>query len=286
MAEKDEKTALEVGADLAKEIVKPFYEDAAQPAARELGKAGHLAGRLLNVALGPVELAVLTGEGVLDLARKKIASKLAGMAESELQNPDPLVALPALEGVRRAANHDDLQEMFLNLIASASKKSEPQVHPRFVDVISKLSPPEASLFQSLGTRAEPIVWIEITVRYGMADPIAVFSFTPLEVAQAIPVPDLTDGLVDAGLIRILASSVEGTINGNTVSLFHEDHNFREWRPQFKHTIVKAVAPQLQYATGGRYEGKVRTARLTPFGYDLYRAAVALPAGTRPRSWAD
>ncbi len=153
-------TTVQAVSELAKAI--PVYQDAVQPAAKELGKSLHLVARAVNAALTPVEGLVWGVEKIRDFVRDRVASKLENVPPEDVQKPKPHVAVPAIEALRYTGAESDLAELYANLLAtSMDKVTAYRAHPSFVDMIKNMSPDEARIMRFLATAtSQPLVNIK------------------------------------------------------------------------------------------------------------------------------
>ncbi|SMC24280.1 protein of unknown function [Andreprevotia lacus DSM 23236] len=142
----DEKLKDTVGA--VTELVKavPIYQDAVQPAAKELGKALGTVAQTINVALAPVSMLVWGYDQIRDFVASKVAEKLKHVPPEEIVSPKPNIAGPALEALRYAGFEASLSDLYANLLAtSMSKNSAHYAHPSFVEIIKQLTSDEAKI---------------------------------------------------------------------------------------------------------------------------------------------
>lgn len=62
----------------------------------------------------------------------------------------PHIAVPIIESLRYTGSHEELRELFANLLATSMNTSlAPAAHPAFVEVIRQLSTDEAKIINSL-----------------------------------------------------------------------------------------------------------------------------------------
>ncbi len=165
MSEESSKTKdiVEAVAELAKQV--PIYQDAVQPAAKELGKGLELVAKAVNAALVPVEGLVWGIEKIRAFVHSRVSEKLKDVPPDRIQAPDPHVAGPTLEALRFSGHHDELSEMFANLLAtSIDRETATNAHPSFVDVIKELTPDEAKILTILALRDSiPLIDIKMTM---------------------------------------------------------------------------------------------------------------------------
>lgn len=137
----------------------PVYQDAVQPAAKELGKGLEIVAKAVNTALVPVEALIWGVDQIKDFVRTRVAEKLQKVPSEDIQPPEPHVAVPAIEALRYTGARSDLSELYANLLASSmDRATASQAHPAFVDMIKNMCPDEARLMRYLARpSAVPIV---------------------------------------------------------------------------------------------------------------------------------
>lgn len=165
MPEEDSKAkdVVEAVTELAKQV--PIYQDAVQPAAKELGKGLEVIAKAVNAALVPVEGLVWGIEKIREFVHSRVSEKLKDVPPDRIDSPDPHVAGPTLEALRYSGHHDELSEMFANLLAtSMDRETAVNAHPSFVDIIKELTPDEAKILIALSTKdSVPAVNIKMTL---------------------------------------------------------------------------------------------------------------------------
>ncbi len=155
------ETGIKAAAVLANKV-PPLYEDAFQPAAKELGKTLEITTRAVNAALSPVKGLVWGIEELNDFINNKLAEKLHNVPEENIQTPDPAVAGPALESLRYTGHKEELSDLYASLIASAmDAKTAHTAHPGFVEIIRNLSSDEVKVFETIiANQVYPIIDIK------------------------------------------------------------------------------------------------------------------------------
>ncbi len=141
----------------------PVYQDAIPPAAQELGKGLHLVVRAVTAALTPLEGFIWGIDQIRDFVRSKVAEKLRSVPPEEIQEPEPHIAVPAIEALRYTGAKEELAEMYANLLAtSMDVKTALHAHPAFVDMIKNLSPDEARMLRHLSSNTlYPVINIKL-----------------------------------------------------------------------------------------------------------------------------
>lgn len=131
-------------------IVKtvPVYEDALQPAAKELGKSLETITKTINVALSPISALVWWYEKIQDFIEVKVSQKLKDVPQERIITPTPLIAGPLLESLKYTWHEETLQEMYANLLAnSMDSQTESDAHPWFVEILKNMNPDEAKIMR-------------------------------------------------------------------------------------------------------------------------------------------
>ena len=128
------------------ELVKAAYEDALQPAAKQVGTSLETAGRLVNAALSPIRGLVWGWEQIESYISEAVGKRLKDVPEERIVTPSALVAGPALEALRFTGEAQELREFYANLLAtSMDADTTRNAHPSFVEVIRQMTPDEARI---------------------------------------------------------------------------------------------------------------------------------------------
>jgi len=144
----DEKSkgAKEALADEVKALAGKVYDDAAAPSVKAVG--GTL-GRVVRLALRPLELIVQGGERLMS----RVERKLDGVPETRLLPPPATIAAQAAFHYALLGEGDEvaeLREMFENLLATSMDcDTAAGAHPAFVSMLSQLTPDEAWILKSI-----------------------------------------------------------------------------------------------------------------------------------------
>lgn len=153
----------EINKELAKELVAQTagktYDDVAHPTAHAVGQIISFVPRTIKVWLGKWEKWILNGEYAIKETEKLLAEKLKGIPEDKIVEPEPYVAVPAIQQLSYSIDNPDLREMYANLLAaSMNTDTKWSVHPSFVDIIRQLTPDEAKLLKYLSAHPQqPII---------------------------------------------------------------------------------------------------------------------------------
>jgi hypothetical protein len=257
------KDVIEAVTELTKQV--PIYQDAIQPAAKELGKGLELVARAVNAALVPVEGLVWGVEKIREFVHSRVSDKLKDVPPDRIQTPDPHVAGPTLEALRYSGHHDELSEMFANLLAtSMDRETAVNAHPSFVDIIKELTPDEAKILTVLARKdSVPIVNIKLILTNGGGYFVTHRNVTTLGVDAGCQHPLLTSnylgnldrlGLIDIPFgVRIKDDKAYEVILEN---------------PQ-----VKAIIEGKSHEGTTKCEAEKRKVEVTDYGKQFIRACV-------------
>jgi hypothetical protein len=128
----------------------PIYDDALQPAAKEIGKSLTTISKTINLALAPIGALVWGYEKIQEFIVGRVTEKLICLPKDKIVTPDPAIVCPSLEALRYTGNNVDLRELFSNLIATSMDADNMKLaHPSFVEVIKNLSSDEAKIMRFL-----------------------------------------------------------------------------------------------------------------------------------------
>lgn len=148
-------------ADAVKGLVEavPIYQDALQPAMREIGAGLQMIAKTIHIVLAPISTLVWGYDQIKEFVSTRVAEKLKGVPPNRIQTPEPHVVGPALEALRYTGHEESLRELYANLLAtSLDAETARQAHPAFVDMIKNMSPDEARIMRLFAIRdAFPIV---------------------------------------------------------------------------------------------------------------------------------
>lgn len=144
-------------------VVKEIYTDVAQPVLKPIGEILSMFPRTLKAFLSGWDKWLINREECLKVAAKTIESKLSTIEESKICDPEPYVAVPAIQQLCICQNSDELREMYANLLATSMNTDEKyKVHPAFIEIIKQLNPDEAKLLRSLrGSGVFPLIDIRL-----------------------------------------------------------------------------------------------------------------------------
>lgn len=153
--------------DAVKGIVEavPIYQDALQPAAKEIGTALQTVAKTIHIVLAPVSALVWGYDQIKDFISTRLAEKLRDVPPENIATPKPNVAGPALESLKYTGHEETLREMYANLLAaSMDTRTATGAHPAFVEIIRQLTPDEARLLR-LFTPPRPLPLLNVRFEF-------------------------------------------------------------------------------------------------------------------------
>jgi hypothetical protein len=197
-------------AKVVTEVVKavPVYEDAVQPAARQVGLALETVAKTVRVALFPISALVWGYEKIGAYLDARLSEKLQYTPPGRITTPPPNVAGPAIEALRFTGDVEELREMYASLLATAMDSATMEkAHPAFVDAIRQLTADEARALRVLADgQFRPVVSVYARLKDGTGDRIASRHQSMIDVeakvARPALMPSYLDNLERLGLIEI------------------------------------------------------------------------------------
>lgn len=143
------------------------YDDLAHPTAKSVGNTISLIPRTIGVWLGKWEKWVINGEESIRLTAEAVREKAEKIPEEKLTEPEPYVAIPAVQQLSYCYDSEELRGMYANLLVSSmnlDKKNS--VHPAFIDIIKQLTPDEAKLLKYInGTETKSIPIVDVIMHF-------------------------------------------------------------------------------------------------------------------------
>lgn len=147
---------------VATEVAKDAYNDIAHPVLSATGNVLAIIPHAVERALLPVQQWVAEGQYRLAETKKMLAIKLENIAPEQIVSPEPHIAVPALHAISYSMGHEELREMFANLLASSMHRDKKNdVHPAFVEIIKQLTPDEARLLRAIQEYNDEIPLIDV-----------------------------------------------------------------------------------------------------------------------------
>lgn len=162
------------GLGKAIETVPDLYEDAFQPTVQETGKLIARVPRAINAAFSGLDKWILNKEYSISETKKLLSQKLENVEPEKIVEPEPYVAVPAIQAISYSMNSKELRDLYANLLAKAMNIDTKEfVHPAYIETIKQLSPDDAAYFKhiySLETR--PLIDVRLNLSNSLSSIIA------------------------------------------------------------------------------------------------------------------
>lgn len=149
-----------------KEIASKLYDDLVEPTAKPIGKIFSFLPRTIRLWFSKWETWIINGEKSLELTAQAIRNKTKNISIENLTEPEPYVAVPAIQQLTYSFDSSELREMYANLLVSSmNKETKYFVHPSFVEIIKQLSPDEAKLLKYLASNpVQPLIDVRLVLK--------------------------------------------------------------------------------------------------------------------------
>ncbi len=243
----------------------PIYEDAVQPAAKELGRSLHLVMRAVTAALSPVEGLIWGVDKIRDFVRTKVSTKLENVPPEDIQQPKPHIGVPAIDALRYTGSEPDLADLYANLLATSMDiKTAYAAHPAFVDVIKNMCPDEAKIMRFLSASFYyPLIDIKVITPADKSYIIAHRHVSLLGIDSQCQLPPLASNYVD-NLERLGLLAIRSDVRMKA----EEPYKRIEEHPQ-----IAGIIAELRKAEGKRVEIQKFRLEVTDLGKQFIRVCV-------------
>lgn len=145
----------EILSEIAKEssgVLTEVYKDGISQSIKPIGTMLSYLPRTVRLGLSKWEKWIINGEESLRLTGEALKDKVDKIPEEKLCEPEPYVAVPAIQQISYCNDSKELRDLYANLLASSMNIDKRwSVHPSFVDLIKQLSPDEAKLLKIFPT---------------------------------------------------------------------------------------------------------------------------------------
>lgn len=137
-------------AEQAEGVLTEVYKHGISPAVQPIGIMLSYLPRTIRLAFTKWEKWIVNGEESLRITGELLKVKLKDIPEEKICEPEPYVAIPAIQQLCYCQDSDELRNMYANLLASSMNvDTKWKVHPSFTDIIKQLTPDEAKLLKQL-----------------------------------------------------------------------------------------------------------------------------------------
>lgn len=132
------------------EVINKAYDDFVHPTAEPLGQILSYLPRTVRLFFAKWEKWLVNGEENLRLTGEALRDKVSAIPEEKLCEPEPYVAIPAIQQIAYCYDSAELRNMYANLLASSMNTDKKwSVHPGYISIIKQLTPDEAKLLKIL-----------------------------------------------------------------------------------------------------------------------------------------
>ncbi|TIH06234.1 DUF4393 domain-containing protein [Pseudomonas leptonychotis] len=157
--------------DTIGKVASDVYADVARPAARQIGSALET---LFKVSLSPVSMLDWGFEQSKDWLKKKVEERTSKTPQNFLRTPPNNIAIPALTSISMSADAPELRELYAELLLKAmDSRTEPMVHPSYINVIGQLTSQEALVFISFQEIGSTTLFQENNARYSHGNDLTI-----------------------------------------------------------------------------------------------------------------
>lgn len=158
----EEKSLVGQVIDQSSGVLEKAYDDLAHPSAKSLGNTLSLVPRTIGVWLGKWEKWVINGEESIRLTAQAVQEKAKNIPEEKLTEPEPYVAIPAVQQLSYCYDSEELRNMYANLLVSAmNQDTKMNVHPGFTSIINQLSPLDIKALECIKSNRGAITTVSL-----------------------------------------------------------------------------------------------------------------------------
>jgi hypothetical protein len=243
----------------------PVYQDAVQPAAKEVGKGLHLVAKAVNSALVPLEAFVWGVDQIRDFVHKRVTKKLANVPPDEIQAPKPHIGVPTIDALRYTGSEGELADLYANLLAtSMDRRTAYAAHPGFVDMIKNMCPDEARIMRFLTVNLNyPLIDIKIVTLPDNGFSVSHRHVSLLGIDSQCEYPPLASNYID-NLERL------GLLQVRTDVRMKADEPYKRIE---EHNQIATILTDLRKLEGKRIDVDKFRLEVTDLGKQFIRACV-------------
>jgi len=230
----------------------PIYNDAIQPAAKEIGKSLATVTKTINIALARISALVWGYEKISEFVQNRVAEKLKDIPEENIVTPDPSIVGPALEALRYTGNSKTLSELYANLIAnSMDKETIKKAHPGFVEIIKNMTADEGLILKVfIPNIYKPIMDVKLKMKKGIGgEHNLVNNYSLIGEEAGCKYPDLTpkyiDNLCRLGLLHMPAG--RHLVEPNAYDILIKTDEYEKFKVQYEteHTGITEIKKYIE-----------------------------------------
>ena len=152
--------------DQSSGVLEKAYDDLAHPTAKSLGNTLSLIPRTIGVWLSKWEKWVINGEESIRLTAQAVQERAAKIPEEKLTEPEPYVAVPAIQQLSYCYNSEQLRNLYANLLVSSmNMDTKSEVHPAFSNIIHQLAPIDVTVLETMKRCQGPLPIVTIRLDF-------------------------------------------------------------------------------------------------------------------------
>lgn len=240
--------ALNSAGDIAKNLPEEVKNDIIRGPAQEIGTG---LSNLMYVIFSPILKSRVKIEQSVKKMKLELEKSISNIPADNLVEPALNIVGPAIEGSKYHIEDDNVRNMFVRLISSASNADKVDtVHPSFVEIIKQLSPFDAQCLEFLvkerATTACGTIRTRTSIGSGFGELKYVFPFPGLNMVNTTKYISSVDNLMRLGIIecskgKYASESEYATLISITSEILAElERNLREEYPQATVELVGNV----------------------------------------------
>lgn len=247
-------------------VLEKVYDDIARPSAKSIGNTLSLLPRTIGVWLGKWEKWITNGEESIRLAAKIAAEKAKQIPEEKLTEPEPYVAIPAIQQLSYCYDSKELRELYANLLVSSMNIDiKYQVHPAYVEIIKQLTPDEARLLTCLANNTEemyPIIDIIFQKNDRKEFQNICNNFTTVAIEKLISKKNICSYMDNLERLKLIEISSNVRISDEEI-----------YDIIFKHSFYLNTVATLKQYDGLKLSARKKVFYLTEFGRSFIKCVV-------------
>ncbi len=257
----------ELNKEIAKELISQTagktYDDVAHPTAEATGQLVSFIPRTIKVWLGRWEKWILNGEYAIKETEKLLEKKLENVSPEKIVEPEPYVAIPAIQQLSYSLDSEELREIYANLLASSMNiDTKVSVHPAYVDIIKQLCPDEAKLLKYLSNNPDqPLIDVRLRNTKERGYFVIIHNFTNIADSICENAEEIFSYLDNMERLKLIEILDDVYLTDSAVYKPLEEH------PQIKTLMTSEVEESF------KYEIKRHKFELTAFAKNFIKACM-------------
>lgn len=193
--------------DARGDLAKKAFGEAATNFGKEVAPLGQEVGSLtvrsVRLLMQPLKGVVWGGEKIMEWLETAVGEKLKAVPEEKRAEPDPRIALPAVQALVYTGNDEKIRDMFANLIsADMNSDTKADTHPAFVELIKEMTATEARVLKYIYDNGAQVCFIQRRSDKGKSGYVEIGKKYTIDVARG-SVKDLERGVYNLSRLGLL-----------------------------------------------------------------------------------